>query len=322
MKANRMPIRADFLGLQAFVAIAERGSFIRAAQHLGITQTALSHRMRKLEDYTGIALLTRTTRHVALTPAGVDLLPRAHRLLDDARAMFQQLSSDAAVRQERIAIGCLPTLAVHVLPRALAGFAARHPDTRVRVFDNSASEIAAHVQNGEAEFALTILATGRWDLEFTPLIKEPYVLICRAAHPSARARSVRWADLAGEPLVRIATQTGNRILIDDALGATGERLRWTCEVQHLSTAVALVAAGVGSTVAPLSALDAAPTRDLCAVPLRAPGVARTIGVARRRGVPLSPLAADLFAIVAAEMRAAPGSAGASTRRRRSTPRRN
>jgi hypothetical protein len=61
-----MAIRPDFLGLEAFVAVAERGSFNRAAAHLGITQTALSHRMRKLEAYLGSALLLRTTRSVSL----------------------------------------------------------------------------------------------------------------------------------------------------------------------------------------------------------------------------------------------------------------
>jgi DNA-binding transcriptional LysR family regulator len=74
-------MRPDFLGLEAFVAIAERGSFNKAAAHLGITQTALSHRMRKMEGYLGIALFHRTTRQVALTPTGLELLPRAKALV-------------------------------------------------------------------------------------------------------------------------------------------------------------------------------------------------------------------------------------------------
>ena len=70
-------MRLDILGLQAFLAIAERGSFHKAAAHLGITQTALSHRLRKFEDYLGVTLLQRTTRQVSLTPTGLELLPRA-----------------------------------------------------------------------------------------------------------------------------------------------------------------------------------------------------------------------------------------------------
>lgn len=296
-----MPSRPDFLGLEAFVAIAERGSFNKAATHLGITQTALSHRMKKLEDYLGIALLFRTTRQVALSPAGLELFPRAKRLVEEARGMFEELSAEAAVRQERLAIGCLPTLAVDFLPRVLAEFCRRHPGTLVRVFDNSASEIADRVQKGEAELGLTILTTNRWDLELKPLVKEPYVVVCPAGHALARRRNVRWVDIEGEPLIRIATQTGNRILIDDALGAASERLRWSCEVQHVATAVSLVAAGVGLTVVPRGAVGVVRAQNLASVPLRQPSVVRTLGLLTRRGVPLSAHANEIVGIIEREV---------------------
>jgi DNA-binding transcriptional LysR family regulator len=309
-----MALRPDLLGLQAFVAIAERGSFNQAATHLGITQTALSHRIRKLEDYLGIALLHRTTRQVWLTPAGLELLPRASRLIDEVQGMFAELGADAAVRQERVAIGCLPTLAIHFLPSVLAEFSAQHPATLVRVFDNSASEIAERVQKGEAEFGVTILATNRWDLEVKALSKEPYVFICRADHPGARQRSIRWADIEGERLIRISNQAANRVLIDDALGAASERLRWSSEVQHVATAVSLVAAGVGTAVLPRTAVDVVRAQNLACVPLRSPSITRTLGIVTRRGIPLSPMAASLFTII--ERRFAPA------RERRSRPRRD
>src|SRR5215831_16056782 len=74
-------MRIDFLGLQAFLSIAERGSFQRAAAHLNLSQTAVSHRMRKLEDELGIKLFARTTREVTLTRAGIDFLPKAQRAI-------------------------------------------------------------------------------------------------------------------------------------------------------------------------------------------------------------------------------------------------
>src|SRR5688572_11851204 len=100
-------MRVDFLGLQAFLSIAERGSFRHAAAHLGITQTALSHRIKKFEEQVQVTLLTRTTRQVALTPAGVSLLPRAQQLIEQAQHLFDELNSQAAARQENLAIGCL-----------------------------------------------------------------------------------------------------------------------------------------------------------------------------------------------------------------------
>jgi DNA-binding transcriptional LysR family regulator len=294
-------MRLDFLGLQAFLAIAERGSFHRAAAHLGITQTALSHRIRKFEDELREKLFIRTTRAVSLTPAGLALLPKARQLLDDAEGLFAELGSRADSRHENVAIGCLPTVAVNVMPTVIAAFRKAYPTTAVRIFDNSASQIAERVQKGEAEFGITILGTGRWDLEIRPLVKEPFMLICPADHPFANRRAVSWADLSGVPMIRVSPQTGNRLLIDDALGARSDSLDWMYEVQHVASAVSLVAAGAGLTVLPRVALDIAGLPQLAAVPLRNPSITRMLGAVTRRGVPLSAPADTLLTLIAARL---------------------
>jgi DNA-binding transcriptional LysR family regulator len=294
-------MRPDFLGLQAFLAIAERGSFHRAAAHLGITQTALSHRVRKFEEQLREKLFIRTTRAVALTPAGLALLPRARQLLDDARDLFEDLGSRAATRHDSVAIGCLPTAAVHVMPAVLVEFARLYPGTAVRIFDNSAGQIAERVQKGEAEFGITILGTGRWDLEIRPLLKEPFMLICPASHELAGRRAVNWSELEGVRMIRVSAQTGNRSLLDDALGARSEALDWMYEVQHVASAVSLVAAGAGLTVLPRVALEFAGMPKLAAVPLRNPSVTRMLGAVMRRGIPLSAPAETLLGLVAARL---------------------
>lgn len=296
-------MRLDFLGLQAFLAVAERGSFHRAAAHLGITQTALSHRIRKFEDGLGTKLLQRTTRQVSLTPSGLALLPRARDLIEDAISVFNHLTAEASARQERIAIGCLPTMAIHFLPDVLAAFQKSHPSLNIRVYDNSASEIADRVEKGEAELGITILAANRWDLDVRVLGKEPYVLVCRSDHVFAGRRSISWSELAGAPLVRISTQTGNRILIDDALGNRRESMRWVYEVQHVATAVALVAAGLGLTVVPRIAIDVVKAADMTTVALRDPAIARTLVAVTRKGVPLSPPAEALLDLIVARLKA-------------------
>jgi DNA-binding transcriptional LysR family regulator len=290
-------MRVDFLGLQAFLAIAERGSFHRAAAHLGITQTALSHRVKKFEAQVRVTLLTRTTRQVALTPAGLSLLPKAQQLLDEARHLFDELHSQATARQETLAIGCVASAAAHFLPDVLVEFRALYPAMAIRIYDNSANEIAERVQKGEAEFGITILGTNRWDLEFTPLIKEPFVLICRSDHAFATRRSLKWSQLEGVPLIRVSARTGNRILIDDALGARGEAMNWAYEVQHVVSAVSLVAAGVGCSVLPRLAIDIAAGPAMIAVALRDPSITRTLGAVTRRGIPLSEPARKLLKLI-------------------------
>jgi DNA-binding transcriptional LysR family regulator len=295
-------MRLDFLGLEAFLAVAERGSFHKAATHLSITQTALSHRIKKFEDALQVSLLARTTRQVSVTPAGLALLPKARRLLGDARQVFNDLAADKQARHDRIAIGCLPTLTIHLLPKVLDAFMRMHPNTRVRVFDNSATEIAERVQNGDAEFGITIVGTNRWDLDIKPLIEETYVLVCPASHPMARKASIRWADLQGERLIRISAQTGNRMLIDDALGETSEQLKWMCEVQHVASAVSLVAAGVGLTIVPRVAIDVIRASNLATVNLKQPSITRILGAVTRRGVPLSLRAGTLLSLIEAHLK--------------------
>ncbi|MFZ4532668.1 MAG: LysR family transcriptional regulator, partial [Alsobacter sp.] len=97
-------MRVDFLGLEAFLSIADRGSFHRAAAHLNLSQTALSHRMKKLEDDLGIKLLARSTRQVSLTPAGQDLLPKARHIIEEISESFASLRAQGKARQETLAI--------------------------------------------------------------------------------------------------------------------------------------------------------------------------------------------------------------------------
>lgn len=291
----------DILGLQAFVSIAERGSFRAAAAHLNLSQTALSHRIRKFEDGIGVALFSRTTRHVALTPSGSELLPRARRLLDDMTATMERIGVLAHSGESRVAVGCLPTIAMLCLPEMLARFAERYPEVGVRVFDASASEIADRVQSGDADFGITVVAANRWDLDLRPVVREPFVLVCRRDHPLAASTSVTWADLGRTPLIRISAETGNRILVDDALGNRRETLNWRYEVQRITSAVALVAAGVGCAITPKLAVRTLDGDGLAAVPIVAPGVTRTLGVVTRKGLAPSPQAAHLLELIIAEL---------------------
>ncbi|WP_342360805.1 LysR family transcriptional regulator [Terrarubrum flagellatum] len=286
-------MRIDFLGLQAFLAIAQRGSFQQAAAHLNLSQTALSHRIRKLEDDLGVRLLSRTTREVSLTPAGLELLPKVRDMIDGLGASLLELRQGGNVRQQRIAIGCLPTIAAGRLPAALRAFRNAHPDVNVRVYDNSATEIAEHVDTGAIEFGITLVAAHRWDFDIELLAREPFVLVCQDDHPLAAQASVSWTDIEDSPLVRVSPHTGNRMMIDDALGSRRENLNWAYEVQHIGTAVAFVRAGLAMTVVPELALDSFKLAGLKAIALRNPGVVRQIGIVSKRSSPLSPLGDEL-----------------------------
>jgi DNA-binding transcriptional LysR family regulator len=290
-------MRLDLPGLEAFLSIAERGSFHAAAAHLNLSQTALSHRIRKLEEMVGVTLIARTTRSLSLTPAGVELLPKARRIVDDLNAAFEGLRIRSLRQDEEVAMGCLPTVAVTCLPRVLDRFRKLHPATVVRVHDNSASEIAEKVQSGDAAFGITIMAAGRWNLDMEPIVEEPFMLVCRRGLPLSDRASLTWAEIEALPLVRISAETGNRILIDDALGARRDRLDWRYEAQRVATAMSLVKSGIGYAIVPQLAHDIAGDGELSAIPLRAPDVTRTLGAVTRKGLSIDGAAAALLALM-------------------------
>jgi DNA-binding transcriptional LysR family regulator len=290
-------MRIDFLGLQAFVSIAERGSFQRAAAHLNLSQTALSHRIRKLEDDLGAQLFTRTTREVTLTHTGADLLPKARRAINEIAASLSEIRDAGQPEQELLSLGCLPTIATNHLPDLIRRFQDRHPDVRVRIHDNSATEIGELVSSGVAEFGLTIVAANSWDLHTQTLLRESFLLVCRNDHPLAAAREVDWDGIVDTPLIRVSPQTGNRQLIDDALGARREMLKWRYEVQHIATAVSLVEAGVGATIIPKLALNLRLCPTLRGVTLRNPSLTRSLGIVSKRDKPLSPLATQFRSMI-------------------------
>ena len=294
-------MQIDFLGMQAFLAIVEQGGFQQAAAYLNLSQTAVSHRIRKLETSLGVALLARTTREVTLTDAGRALLPCVRGAMREFELSYDVLRQHSRNAPQWLAFGCLPTLAAHRIAPALRCFGEQHPDIAVRVFDNSIQEIAELIQTETTAFGISIAAPNRYGLAVEPFADEPFVLACPAGHPLARLQSVRWDQLMGEVLVRISLPAGNSSTIDDALGERRLRLRWAYETQHTAVALNFVREGLGLTVVPC--LAAAATDGVVTRPLLQPYVTRKLAVLTRRGVVLSEQARTLRELLVQELRA-------------------
>lgn len=273
----------DVLGLEAFVAIAQAGGFRRAAERLGLSQTAISRRLQGLEQSLGERLLARTSRSVALTKAGATLLPDAERLLREMELCLDRVRARRFRRREEVVLAALPTLAGSLLPALLAEFCAGHPHVSLRLLDGSATEIEAALREGRADLALTLIRPAIGDLVAEPLLEEPMLLVCPAGHRLAGQISVAWPELAGERLIAIHRQSGNRSLVDAATAGLPFAPDWRHEVHHMATAIAWVAAGLGLAVLPRMAVAAAANPGVAALPLTGPEIIRRIGLVRRRG---------------------------------------
>ncbi|MGR3447826.1 MAG: LysR family transcriptional regulator [Paracoccus sp. (in: a-proteobacteria)] len=293
-------MRVDYLGLEAFVAIADHGSFHRAADSLSLSQAALSHRLRKIEQDLGAALLIRTSREVSLTAIGQGLLPEARALLKALQDTYESVRTGAQRKARRLAFACLPSIANVLLGGVLDRMAARRPEISFEVLDIPVAQISEAVRSGEAEFGVTIMSAELADLRLRPLVDEEYHLFVRHDHPLAGKPHVGLPDLIGPRLARIRSQSKNRQLLDAAFGDLRDHLHWHFEVQNATMAMRLVNAGVALTILPRSAIGMAPA-SLVALPFHGVRLQRTLGIVSRRAVPISGQASELLGLIKAEM---------------------
>ena len=283
--------------IRSFVKIAELGSFHEAADALHLSQPALSRRIKKLEDGLGTPLLERTTRRVGLTSVGRDFLPKARRLLDDFEDSILSIRELAERQTGQVTLACIPTAAFYFLPSVIRQYNEQYPKIRIRLLDLSANDGLEAVLRGEADFGINMLSGQHPDIEFVPLVQEQFVLACRRDHELAGRPSISWAELVEHRLIGVGRLSGNRVLLDHALSARGIRPKWFYEVQHLSTSLGMVEAGLGVSAMPSLAMPDADHPTLVSVPLSDPEVTRTQGLVSRRGASLSPAAEKFVAIL-------------------------
>lgn len=281
-------MQIDFLGMQAFLSIVEHGGFIPAAEHLHLSQTAISHRIRKLEDSLGVQLFRRTTRQVTLTDAGRALLPGVRKAMRELESSYEALRLQRQFAPDWLAFGCLPTLSVAHLAAPLQRFKQEYPHIAIRVLDDTVREIVEHVESGVAAFGISIASRVRPGLPVEVFAEEPFVLACHRDHPLVTREVVSWEELVGVELIRIGLPAGNAATIDDALGERRTQFNWRYEVQRTALALDLVRSGVGVTVVP--ALSVSTVTDVTAIPLIAPLVRRSLVVLRPREAVLTPAA--------------------------------
>ncbi len=285
-----MRINFEILDLRAFLAVMETGSFNKAAELLHISQPALSRRIKQLEESIGAPLLERTTRRVSPTTVGRNLQPMLTRLIDELETSILATRETGRLQRGQVTIACVPTAAFYFLPRVIRRFHELHPLIPDPILDLSASEGLRSVANGESEFGVSMLGSSDPELTFTPLMEDPFVLACNREHPLASATKLRWADLAEHLLIGVSRHSGNRAILDNALANLGLHLNWFYEVNHLSTSLGLVEAGVGISVLPRLATPRGEHPTIVTKPIHDPTVVRTMGIVERRNGRLSPAA--------------------------------
>jgi DNA-binding transcriptional LysR family regulator len=189
--------------LRAFVAVAEDGTFTRAAERLGVVQPAVSQAVSRLEAELGLVLVERTSRRVALTGAGAAFLPEARGVL--ARLERAERAAADLAAGETGVVRLASTAGAPELVHALAArLSAAHPGVRIELARSRRSSKLRAVLDGEIDVALVHSAPPTPGIAFTEVWSEAWRVVAAAGHPRAAGDSVPLAVLARDPLVLVA----------------------------------------------------------------------------------------------------------------------
>jgi len=274
-------MRPTLRQIECFLTAADLGSFSRAAERLGLSQPALSQQIRDLETLLGLRLLDRTTRRVDLTAAGRSFRDQTTPALTALDRATEAAQGRARLRSGQLRVASPPLLAATILPRAIAGFGALHPGLTLTLSDIGTEDILADLREGRADIGIGTFPPGQPDLDHRPLIRDALMLFTPPGHPLT-AIAPDWADVADYPLITLTRGSGIRLLVELGFDRAGLAPRPAQEVTQITTALALVAAGLGVAILPGYARIAAPAADLTCTPLQGVPVGREIAAALPR----------------------------------------
>ncbi|HGE8304145.1 TPA: LysR family transcriptional regulator [Serratia marcescens] len=281
--------------LRVFVAVARHGSFSRAGEAIGLTQSAVSHSVKELEAEVGVRLLDRTTREVVLTDAGLRLANQVERLLDELQAALLDARSFGVQRSGTVRVATSQTISAHLMPQCIAAGERQYPEIRIMLRDQAQQQVLHSVRNAEVDFGIVVDPVQAVDLECEAVLHEPFLLLCRDDHPFAARQEVRWSALNGCRLVLQDYASGSRPLIDSALRQQGVEAQVVQEIGHPATLFPMVAEGIGISIFPALALPL-PEGGRLRVRRLVPEINRALMLVRRKNRSLTPAAEAIWQV--------------------------
>ena len=285
----------DIASLKAFVAVADSGSFSLAAEHLFVTQPAVSKRISALEAELDTRLFDRIGRSVALTQAGQTLLPRARHILLELEDSVRTLSNLSGTVQGTLRFATSHHIGLHRLPPVLKQFVRRYPQVRLDIRFMDSEEACHAVELGELELAvITLPPAASPVLQIDTVWNDPLTLVVAPDHPLASKARPGLADLAAHPAILPSPNTYTRQIAEQTFERLDLHLDVALSINYLETIKMLVSVGIGWGLLPVTMLD----RQIRAIPMKSLALQRRLGTVFHRERTLSNAADALCRMLA------------------------
>jgi LysR family hydrogen peroxide-inducible transcriptional activator len=241
--------------LRYVCAVADTGSFSRAAERCEVAQPSLSQQVLKLEKDLGARLFDRLGRSIRLTEAGRAFMPHARSILEQMEAARTSVAEKNAGARGSVTVGVIPTIAPYLMPRCTAAFARKYPDAKLRIVEETTPTLVEALRDLSIDLAILALPLRHKDLECFPIRTEPLFAVLPKDHPRAAAESLALKNLRGEPFVML--RDGHCFRDLSLTTCTHARItpNIAFESDQFSSVLGMVAAGVGISLVPEMAID-------------------------------------------------------------------
>ncbi len=273
-----------------------------------VTQSALSGLIKELEQTLTARVVDRSTRRISITEVGRELYPLFSQMIDDLDRALANIADHAQLKKGIVRVAAPQLMACTLLPGAIAAWYRRHPEVKISLADSPVESVTARVLSGESDLgigperdpAAQLEARELMTMPFEAVLPPGHPLLTRASAPGSEleaGHSIGWDELAAWPVIALRGQFTERLLADMHAdvqpGLREVTLKPAHEVSYMTTALAMVAVGIGVTVCMPYAAALVRQHGLHTLPLTAPTLTRRFFIYTREQRSLSP-AAEAF----------------------------
>jgi len=288
----------DFRQLEMLLAVAENQSFTLAGQHLNVSQSAISRKIKLLEAELGIELFKRVNKRVYVTSAGETLVRCARRVFQDISHTSMEISEIAQMRGGHVRIASGMTACIFLLPPLLEKFKAKYPQLEVEIVTGPTELLLSQVLNNSIDLGVFTLPVESPALEVIPFCDDEMVVVTSTTNADFyKRKTIRASELIGQPLITFGKGSYTRKVLEEFFIKTEAKPRITMELESVATIKPLVKIGLGISILPLrSVLEEVKRRELHYLKIRDYKLSRQLGVVFQKSDPRPRIVSELVSL--------------------------
>ncbi|MCK1995528.1 LysR family transcriptional regulator [Peribacillus muralis] len=281
----------NFFQLEVFLHVVEAGSFTKAGDRIGLTQSGVSHNMTALEAELGVTLLKRDRKGITLTTAGEQVIPHMRAIAANLAHIEQKVAAVNGMEIGKITIGSFPSFTAKFIPPLFSAFKEKYPTIELLIHEGGYEEILKWIEEGTVDIGFA--AKPVKNVEFIPLLTDPLSAVVYEDHPLRGRTAINLEEFVDEPFIML--RSGCETLIEEKFLEAKIKPSISYDMKDNQTVLSMVAGKLGITIMPNLALPKKPER-IKSLPLN-PELSREIGLVMKSSKHLSPAAKEFTKVV-------------------------